>query len=229
MLSERRRVLIILGIILFAVGMLVWLLPGIPRAIRFKDGYVFVTIEESSTQALLRWPLLTEATTEVFVDGNSSALLMRRKPNMLGVCLGVYYAAFSQGVELHERMLFSRSGRVTLHSEQPISLKTSDLYGRTVEAVDNGARILRGPVTIEKTFPDGTVAINYGGRTFRLGPGESWAELLVRTDEGIKEIGSDNWASEFGEALRQGYPATRFAITNRGIWPKANIKAGVGT
>lgn len=185
-----------------------------------------ITVEESSTMAVSSWPLLAERLPGVFLDAGSSAITVGRKPGLTGVSLGIFYSATSQGAEFFESMTFSRTGRATVRLTAPLSMVTEDLGGRQVETVDNLARIIAGDLRVEGTSSDGTVRLQYEGCRFTLRPGEVWAEMLVLRPDGVKRIDALNWADEFPDSIEQGYPVTRLAIANRGLWPKANVKAG---
>lgn len=196
------------------------------RILEFRDSFVMVTVEESSTSAVVAWPLLAERLPDVFIDGTSGVVMLPRKPNLLGVRLGLYYSAASQGIEVRNSMRFSRSGREMLDLDAPISQVVEGLDGRPAEMVDNAARVLSGDLTVEGTSRDGTVRFRYGNSQFSLGPGESWVEMLALTGSGVRAIDPANWEAEVQSCLANGYPATRLAVTNRGFWPKGGVSAG---
>ena len=196
------------------------------RLLGFWDRFIMVTVEESSTAAVVSWPLLMERLPGVYLDCTSSTLVLPRDTSLAGVCLGLHYSAVSQGIEFKDSIFFSRTGRVELGLEQSISLKTEGFDGKEVEMVDNGARVLAGDLKVEGASRDGVVRFKYGDARFSLKPGESWAEMLALTPDGLKAIQASNWDVELRACLRNGYPATRLAITNRGFWPKAGVKAG---
>jgi hypothetical protein len=193
----------------------------------FGDSYVFLTIEESSLNAINGWPLNMPELSRVFIDVQAKTLVLPEKKNLLGVCLGVYYSATSQGVEFDERLILSRTGRVGLDLTAPASLVVPDINGGEVELVNNLARVVAGKLKIAGTRRDGTVEIEYDSRHITLKPGESWAELLVLEPGGPRAISSGNWQEELDRCVRLGYPATRVAIANRGLWPKSGVKAGI--
>ncbi len=198
------------------------------RLLQFRGRFIMVTVEESSTSAVTGWPLLAERLPGVFLDCASSAVSTQTKPGLLGVSLGVYYSATSQGIELGESLAFSRTGRATVPLTRPLSLVTEGLAGEREDIVDNRARVLAGDLTIESTTGDGTVRFRYGGERFSLKPGEAWAEMLVLETGGVKKIDPLNWVDEFPASLESGFPVTRLAIANRGFWPKANVRTEVG-
>ncbi|MGE5579528.1 MAG: hypothetical protein ACM3WU_05710 [Bacillota bacterium] len=194
---------------------------------RFRDCYVMVTVEESSTSAMTSWPLLSERMPGSFLDAGDRSLILDERPALLGVSMCLHYTASSQGIEIADSVRFSRTGRAVLDLDRPLSYVTGNLDGEPVELVNNRARVLAGDLVIEKTYSDGTVRFWYGGRRVTLGPGESWAELLALTPEGPKPIDPANWESEFRTYLEEGCPTTRLAVANRGLWPKSGVIAGV--
>lgn len=206
---------------------IVVLVFAVVHVLRFRDCYVMVTVEESSTSAVTSWPLLSERMPGSFLDAEDRSLSLEEKPGLLGVSLCVHYSASSQGIEIADRVRFSRTGRAALNLNRPLSYVTGNLDGEPVELVDNRARVLAGDLVIEKTYPDGTIRFRYGGRRVTLAPGESWAELLALTPEGRKPIDPANWETEFRTCLEEGYPTTRLAVANRGLWPKSGVVAGV--
>jgi len=218
----KRYALFVISLVCVAV-----LISGVFWALKFRHCYVFLTVEESSLNALSAWPLTFEKIPAVFIDGREKALRIPTKRNLWGVSLGVYYSASSQGVEFSDKLIFSRLGKVTLKLEEPISLKVASLNGELVEAVENDARVLRGNLSITKTLPNGAVCIQYGDTEFRLEPGQSWAEILVLTPNGKKIITPSNWEDEVNKYMEKGYPMTRLAIANRGLWPKEKVKVGM--
>ena len=197
------------------------------RAWQFRDHFVMVTVEESSTSAVTSWPLLAERLPGSFLDCSSRTISIDEKPGLLGVSLCLHYSASSQGIEISDSMQFSRTGRASLELDRPLSLLSDTLDGGQVELVDNRARVLAGRLIVEKTSPDGSVRFRYGERQFTLGPGESWAELLALTPAGPKAVDPENWAGEFHDYLDKGYPTTRLAIANRGFWQKDDVVAGM--
>lgn len=208
------------------VLLLAFAVPAGSRLLAFKDRYVMVTVEESSTGAVVSWPLLMERLPGVFVDCSSSSLALPEKPGLMGVCLALYYSAVSQGIEFEDSVTFSRTGRAKLSLDRPVSLMTEGQDGSPVEMVDNRARVIAGPLLVERTSVDGAVCLRYGETRFSLKPGESWAEMLALTPEGVRAIRASDWDVEFHHCIDKGYPVTRLAIANRGLWPKAAVKAG---
>lgn len=190
----------------------------------FRDQFVMVTVEESSTSALVSWPLLMERTPGVFLDCQEKTISIDKKPNLLGVSLVVHCSLSSQGIEFSDSMSFSRLGRAKIDLRKPVRISTQGLDGNTVEMIDNSARITRGTLSIEKTSSDGTIVVKYGDERFQLKPGKSFAELRAKTPEGEKVIDAANWDNEFHESVESGYPVTRLVIVNRGFWPKAGVK-----
>jgi len=197
------------------------------RLIQFRGRFIMITVEESSTSAVTSWPLLAERLPGVFLDCAASTANVQTTPSLLGVSLGLYYSATSQGIELAESLTFSRTGRTTVRLTRPLSLVIDGFDGEQVEIVDNRARVVVGDLRVESASGDGTVRFTYGDQRFSLKPGEAWAEMLVLTPEGARKIDSFNWADEFRECVESGYPATRLAVANRGFWLKSNVKAGV--
>jgi hypothetical protein len=197
------------------------------RVWQFRDRYVMVTVEESSTSAVTSWPLLAEKLPGSFLDPSSKTLSVAEKPGMLGVSLCLHYSATSQGIEIADSLRFSKTGKASLGLDQPLSYLSDTLDGGQIELVDNRARVLAGSLRIEGTSTDGTVRLLYGDRRFALEPGQSFAELLALTPDGLKVVDPTNWEAEFGGYLEKGYPTTRLAITNRGFWPKSGILAGM--
>lgn len=198
------------------------------RWIWLGDAFVFLTVEESSLNALRGWPLTISETSGVFIDGLKQTLVLPEKRNLFGVCLGVYYSATSQGVEFNERMIFSRTGRAVLDLTEPVSILVPGMDGEPVELVNNLGRVVRGKLKVIRTQRDGTVEFEYGSQRITLKPGESWAELLVLEPGGPRAILPDEWEQELERCVRLGYPATRLAVANRGLWPKSGVKAGIG-
>ncbi len=192
----------------------------------FRDQYVFVTVEESSINALAGWPLGLSELSEVFIDANQSTLVLSENKNLLGVCLGLYYSASSQGIEFNEQLVFSRTGKAVLDLPAPATLTAPNVHGELVELVNNQARVISGKLKVKKTVKDGTVYLEYGGKQLTLKPGEVWAELLVLDPDGPKAVSSNNWKEELQRCFENGYPATRLAIANRGLWPKSRVKVG---
>jgi hypothetical protein len=197
------------------------------RWVWFPNEYVFLTVEESSINALSAWPLGFNGFPEVFIDVQEKALALSQKKSLSGVCLGIYYSASSQGVEFNERLLLSRTGRLSLNLPAPVSLMVPNIQGQPVELVNNQARVLSGRLQVVKTARDGTVHLKYGSKAFTLRPGESWAELLVLDPRGTRAVSEGAWGHELETCFQMGYPATRLAISNRGLWPKSGVKVGM--
>lgn len=195
------------------------------HAYQYREEFVFVTIEESSSQALAALPLGLERLTGVFVDCEKRCLELEKKPRLWGVSLGAYYSASSQGIEFEESIDFSRGGKVTIPLGRPVSVPLRDLSGNIVELVDNSARVARGDLVIEGTERSGVVRFRYGGECFSLAPGESWAELLALVDGTVTEVDEESWEGAVQEYLASGVPVTRIAVCNRGFWPKAGVRA----
>ena len=186
-----------------------------------------VTVEESSTSAVTSWPLLAERLPGSFVDPSSKTVSLGSRPGLFGVSLCLHYNASSQGIDISDSVQFSRTGRVSLGLDHPLSYISDSMDGGQVELVDNRARVLGGRLVVEKTFADGSVRCLYGDRRITLKPGESWAQMLALTPEGPKEVDPAGWESEFYYYLEQGYPTTRLAVANRGFWPKSGVIAGM--
>lgn len=193
------------------------------HAFRFRDGFVFLTIEESSANALRGLPVAWERLPGVFIDCEAKSIELGRRPLLLGVSLGVHYVASSQGIELGEEVRFSRTGRISVRIADPLSVEGRDLSGAKVEMVDNSARVVRGNLVIEKTEASGVVHLRYGDKRFSLEPGESWAELLTLSGGRVREISPESWEAEVEDCLAAGASVTRLAIANRGLWPKRNV------
>lgn len=212
-------------IICLAVGLVAC--PFIVKWFEFKDNYLFLTIEESSLNALTGWPMSFSDIPGVFIDAHDQSLILREDRNLAGVILGVYYTAVSQGIEFDEKLLFSRTGKASLDLLAPSSFMVSDMDGTLTELVDNNARILKGNLKVKKTHRNGTVEIQYGDDEIVLKPGESWAEMLVLGPDGVRAISHNNWEEEVDTCLSMGYPVTRLAIANRGLWPKSKVEVGM--
>ncbi|QUL98098.1 MAG: hypothetical protein IMF26_08570 [Candidatus Fermentithermobacillus carboniphilus] len=219
----RKRFVVSL-VVLFIIGAACHM---VYRAVLFKDSYVFVTVEESSSMALVTWPLVSGDTGGIFIDATQKTLILPQRKNLLGVSLGVYYSASSQGVGLTDRLLFSRTGKAQLKLEEPLSLRLPNLSGELIEAVDNSSRVLAGNLQVTKTLPDGSLHMRYGDREFWLRPGETWTEVLALTPGGKKRIEPETWEAEIDACLCNGYPVTRIVIANRGLWPKSGVKVGI--
>ncbi|HHW26463.1 MAG TPA: hypothetical protein GXX23_03865 [Firmicutes bacterium] len=220
--SMRRSVIILLALAFLATAGF-----AVRHILVFKDSFVMLTVEESSTSALLAWPLLGEQIPCAYVDCAGKVLQVPRKPNLLGVSLCVYRSSTSQGVLFSDSIDFWRLGSGEIDLDRDASLPVRDFQGRAVEALDGEARVLRGKLKVKKTSEDGTVWLDYDGRPIVLKPGESWAELLVASPEGVREVGEHEWSDRLNEAILGGYPATRLAICNRGLWPKSNVEEAV--
>ena len=196
------------------------------RLWQFHGRFVMITVEESSTSAVVAWPLLSERMPGSFIDAASQVVCLDKKPNLTAVRLCLQYSANSQGIEIADSLEFSRTGKAELDLHKSISYISDALDGGQVELVDNRARVLRGPLTIEKTSADGDVTFAYGEERFTLSPGESWAELLALTADGPVPVNAANWETELNSYMEKGYPATRLAIANRGLWPKSGVIEG---
>lgn len=212
---------------LLALFLLVLCISVCLRWFWFHNDYVFLTIEESSLNALNAWPLTYAESPEVFIDVQEKALALSQEKSMSGVCLCIYYSASSQGVEFNEKLLFSRTGRSVVDLTAPASLMVPNIEGEQIELVNNEARVLAGKLKVKKITQDGTVHLRYGSNDIVLRPGQSWAELLVLDSRGVIAVSEDAWDRELETCLQMGYPATRLAIANRGLWPKSGVKAGI--
>ncbi len=197
------------------------------RLYMFRQNFVFVTVEESSTEALVSWPLLWDKYPQVFFDIGEKVLEAPQKISLAGVSLALYYSAISQGIEYHDDLSLSRTGKATLSLLEPLSLTSRNWDGDDVELVDNWARVLRGNLKVTKTTADGIIHLSYGGRKIVLEPGESWAELIIQTPDGIVEADASHWADLLADAMKNDWPATRLAIANLGLWPKSGVEVGV--
>ncbi len=215
-----------LFVAVLAVIVLAFILIGVRYAVAFGDDFVFVTVEESSTSALSSWPLLWDKTPQAFIDPKTEILEIPIKVNLAAVSLAVYYTAFSQGVEFADRLVFSRTGRNAIGLEAPLSVMSRDWEGNEVNLVDNEARVLRGDLKITKTKPDGTVHLIYGSERIVLGPGESWAELTLKTPDGTVQVDTEEWGERLTSAFQNQWPATRLAVANLGLWSKKRVQAG---
>lgn len=193
----------------------------------FRDNFVFLTIEESSTLALRSWPLFWDRTPQAYYDPAEKVLEIPSGVSLMGVSLAVYYSAIGQGVEYFDSLKFSRTGRSKVALLEPISVKTRNWEGQEVDIIDNYSRVVRGDLKVTKTTPDGTVHLSYGKRQIVLAAGETWAELILKTPQGIVEVDALEWRGALNEAYENQWPATRLAITNYGLWPKASVKVGV--
>ncbi|MGI6662516.1 MAG: hypothetical protein ACOX4B_03430 [Bacillota bacterium] len=203
-----------------------WTVLFLVNAYRYRDEFVFVTIEESSSQALAALPLGWERLTGIFVDCENRCLELKEKPRLWGVSLGAYYSASSQGIEFEESMDFSRTGKAAIPLRRPVSLAGRDLSGNVIELIDNSARVVRGNLVIEGTGRSGIVRFRYGGERFSLAPGESWAEILALVDGTPVRVDEGSWENAVQEYLASGVPVTRVAVSNRGFWPKEGVCAG---
>ncbi len=222
----KNRINLILKVVLSVVVciMLVFVLSRLNWS---SDQFVFLTIQESSLNALTGWPLITPENSQIFIDADEKMLFVPKKVNLFGVCLGIHYSALSQGVEFDESLTFSRMGRTTLNLPAPVSSTAPDIDGNIIELVNNQARVVRGKLTVQRARRDGTVHINYGSEKIKLAPGESWAELLVLEPTGPRRITAEKWQEELQRCFDLNYPATRLAIANRGLWPKSGVKAEI--
>lgn len=195
----------------------------VAHAYRYREEFVFVTVEESSSRALAALPLGWERLPGVFVDCESRSIELEKKPWLWGVSLGTHYSASSQGIEFEESTCFSRTGKGTVSLDRPISVTGRDLTGNEIQLVDNGARVVRGDLVIEGTARSGVVRFRYGGERFSLSPGESWAEVLALVDGDVVKVDPESWESAVDEYLALGAPLTRVAVANRGFWPKNGV------
>lgn len=214
--------------ILAALALCLFLGVLISRLYWFREEFVFVTVEESSLNALVGWPAVSPESSGVFIDAAEKILFLPEKKSLLGVCLAVHYSASSQGVEFQETMFLSKTGTARVNLTAPVSLTAPDFDEEPMELVNNQARVLLGKLKVSKTTRDGTVHLKYGPEDFTLQPGESWAQLLVLEPSGPKEINPETWQEELQRCFQLGYPATRLAVSNRGMWPKSGVKAGLG-
>jgi len=223
------RLLLRYGLRLIAISIAVFLafrlISFLVSAYRFHGEFVFVTVEESSSQALAALPLGFERLSDTFVDCEERILELPKKPFLWGVSLGTYYSASSQGIEFEEWVKFSRTGKLTVPVGRPVDVKGRDLSGEAVPLVDNPARIVRGELVVERTERSGAIRFRYGDKRVTLRPGESWAEILALVDGVLVEIGADTWESALEEYLASGVPVTRVAVSNRGFWPKTGVYA----
>jgi hypothetical protein len=194
------------------------------HAYRYRDEFVFLTVEESSMTALAGLPIGWEKLPGAFIDCEDKSIELDRRPHLFGVSLGVHFVSSSRGIEFAESLRFSRLGRVSVGIGEPVSVQGLDWSGNKVEMVDNSARVVRGELVVEKTESPGVVHLRYGGRRFSLSPGQSWAELLTSSDGEITEIPAGSWEEEVDACLAEGRPVTRLAIANRGFWPKSNVR-----
>lgn len=224
-MGNKRSFLVKVLIICFAVGLVAS--PFVMRWFGFKDNYLFLTIEESSLNALSGWPMSFTDIPSVFIDADEKSLVLLEDRNLAGVILGVHYSAVSQGVEFDEKLLFSRTGKASLDILSPASFMVPNMDGTLVELVDNNARILKGNIEVRKTHRDGTVEIHYADSEIVLRPGESWAEMLILGPTGVKAVSEQDWEQEIDTCLNMGYPVTRLAIANRGLWSKSKVEVGM--
>ncbi len=219
-LSNRNRLAkMILAIILLA-GLTIFF----NHLLRFKDSYVLLLVEESSSAALLGWPSSWLDVPSAFLDTEERALCLSKKQNMAGVCLALQYTATSGGVQIADSIRFSRTGKAHLPLTKPLSLTGTSPQGEATELVDNGARVILGDLKVRKTGKDGTVRMDYGGQTICLEPHEVWHSLVVLTPEGQVALKEEDWQEGLTEAYARGYPFTRVVFANMGLWPKANVR-----
>jgi hypothetical protein len=192
----------------------------------FKEHYVMLSVEEASSSALLTWPLAYQRQPVAFLDVHDRKLILPSRPRLFGVSLGMYYSAFSGGVQYEDQMYFSRTGRLSLALDDPLSFPVTTLDGTEVDAVQNKCRVIRGDLKVTKTRKDGTVVFQYGGKEHELAVREVFTELLALTPSGIIEIKEDEWEERVDECIENGYPITRLSVVNWGLWPKSGVEVG---
>lgn len=127
------------------------------------------------------------------------------------VCLHEVDAA---GVRVASRLLTGRRfpARVALDGPVP---------GLSVTA-----RVLAGPLEVLGLGPEGRLRLCYGGQSFDLAPGQSWAQLRVRGPGGEQFFSpgeASAWQGAVDEALSGGRAVTRLVITYHGRWPRSGI------
>lgn len=115
-----------------------------------------------------------------------------------------------------------RPGRVRGKEAEPVALP---------DVVDDGTRLLPGPLVLEGIEDDGTAALRWGERAFRLKPGGAWVMALARGPSGTVEpiADDDRWAELIGERLDGGDTLTVLRVFNHGWWPKARVRVGAGS
>jgi hypothetical protein len=205
---------ILLYLCVLSAGLYVWLLFDNP------EEFVMITIEESSTSVLKAYPMTSERIPGVFLDEATKTVLFEDNPNLSKVSLVLHYTAVSQGIEYHDQLILSCKDKAKLKMSGPLSLLVEGPGGEKVEAIDNRSRVVSGDLEATICDPDGSVQIRYGSHEFTLAPGQSWAQLLALTPGGTVEILPEDWESCFDLHVENGYPITRVAIANRGLWPK---------
>jgi len=193
------------------------------QLVRYRNEFVFVMVEESSSHALQALPFGWERLPGIFVDGDSKTIETQSVPSLLGASLAVHNISLSQGIEFAESLRFTALGRARLRLTEPLHVETRNLEGDPIEMIDNSARIVRGDLAITRTKRSGLVYFRYGDEVFTLGPGETWAELLALKDGSLVRIDPDNWEEEVDLCLLRGYPMTRLAVANMGLWPKSGV------
>lgn len=193
----------------------------------FRDHYVMLTVEESSIGALLAWPPSGDQNPCAFVDCEESALHVSEPISLAGVSLCVYRNATSQGILFSDSISFSRLGRGRIDLDRDASVQMRNMEGLSIEALQNDARILRGNLVLRKTGSDGTLSLRYAGEDIVLKSGEHWEELLVSFPNGVRRVEAADWVQSLNEAMENGYPATRLALCNRGLWPKGKVEGGL--
>lgn len=220
--STRRRLITVVTLFtLLLTGFLVF-----THVSRFRDSFVLLLVEESSTASLRTWPLTWEGVPGAFVDTVTQTLSLPRRKNLTGVCLVLHYTATSLDVEIEDSVRFSRIGKLRLGLTKPISLVGCDINGEVMELVENRARVIEGDLIVEKTLVDGAVHLDYAGNKIVLGPGDTWERLAMLRPEGRVILTPGNWRAGLAEAMIEGYPLTRIAFANMGLWPKANVHWG---
>jgi len=214
--------------LIIALGLGLAALAYVLSSVRFKDAFIFLSVEESSSNALSVWPPGYEKMPQAIIDPSEKSLLLPKKKSLFGVRLCIYYSVFSQGIQISDDLRFWRLGRGAVRLSKPVLLPVIDLRGETIQAVDNEARVVGGDLEVTETSPEGKVTLKYGGRSIVLHPGETFNQLLVKTPEGVKEVRVPEAAEAIERYLEKGYPLTRLTVTNWGLWPKTNVQVAMG-
>lgn len=220
--KSRRRFLFMFLLVLSVIVFIF----SVRHVLVFRDHYVMLTVEEASIGALLAWPPSGDQSVCAFVDCEESALHVAEPVRLTGVSLCVYRNATSQGILFSDSISFSRLGRGPIDLDRNVSLRLRSMEGQSIEAIQNDARILRGDLVLLSTGSDGTLSLRYAEEDIVLKPGEHWEELLISFPDGVRKVEAAGWVQSLNEAMAKGYPATRLALCNRGLWPKDKVEGG---
>ncbi|MEW5933054.1 MAG: hypothetical protein AB1816_05680 [Bacillota bacterium] len=198
-------VVLILGLAVSLAGAAAWWLW--PAA-----DYVFLVVDEANGLPPWGWSG-TEVEAAAWYDGEGSLRVARGvvRPWHRVVCLHEVDAA---GVRVASRLITARRfpARVVLDGPVP--------------GLGMTARVLAGPLEVLGLGPDGHLRLCYGGQSFELAPGQSWAQLRVRGPDGERWFSpgeASAWEATLEGALSAGHAVTRLVITYHGKWPRSGI------